>query len=141
MGRMSGAHPSLFLFSAIKDPPDRNLDTKVGAFPAARILMTNLRDVHIGVGRGMLATSSRCWTHKPEGPAAVSFGNERRTERMLKSGCSTITSVSRTAGTTGAGQLGCLLSKVAMCSHCWEQYHLTAGTDKLSQTCQICPER
>ena len=69
--------------------------------------MTNLRDVHMGVGRGMLATSSRCWTRKPEGPAAVSFGNERRTERMLKSGCSTITSVSRTAGTTGAGQLGC----------------------------------
>ena len=67
--------------------------------------MTNLREEHMGVGRGMLATSSRCWTRKPEGPAAVSLGNDCRTERISKSGCSAIDSTFGTTGTTGAGQL------------------------------------
>ena len=61
----------------------------------------------MGVGREMLATSRRCWTRKPEGPAAVSLGNDRRTDRILKSGCSAIDSTFGTTGTTGAGQLGC----------------------------------
>ena len=38
------------------------------------------------VGSGTLATSSRCWTRRPEGPAGVSLGKERRAERILKSG-------------------------------------------------------
>ena len=84
---MSGVHLSLFLFRAIRLLPAKNRDTELGAFPAASILMTDLRDEHMGVGRGMLATSSRCWTRKPEGPAAVLLGNDCRTERMLKSGC------------------------------------------------------
>ena len=111
IGLMSGAQPSLFLFRAIRLPPAKNRDTELGAFPAASILMTDLRDEHMGVGRGMLATSSRCWTRKPEGPAAVSLGNDCRTERMLKSGCSVIVSVDWTTGTTGAGQLGCFAFK------------------------------
>ena len=37
------------------------------------------------------------------------------------------------------GSWGVLLSEVAMCSHCLEQCHLTAGFDKLFQTCHICP--
>ena len=60
IGLMSGANPSSFLFSAIRLPPAKDRDTEVGALPAARVLMTNLREVHMGVGRGMLATSSRC---------------------------------------------------------------------------------
>ena len=72
IGLMSGAQPSLFLFRAIRLLPAKNRDTGLGAFPAASILMTDLRDEHMGVGRGMLATSSRYWTCKPDGPAAVS---------------------------------------------------------------------
>ena len=59
------------------------------------------------VGSGTLATSSRCWTRRPEGPAAVSLGKERRTERILKSG-SRVRGAEWDDGATGVGQLGCL---------------------------------
>ena len=42
-------------------------------------------------------TSSRCWTHKPEGLTTVSLWNDLRTE---KSGCSAIVSVVGTTRTT-----------------------------------------
>ena len=61
----------------------------------------------MGVRRAMLATSSRCWTRKPEGSAAVSLGHDRRTERILKSVCSAIDSTFGTTRATDAGQLGC----------------------------------
>ena len=59
------------------------------------------------VGSGTLATSSRCWTRRPEGPAAVSLGKERRTERILKSG-SRVRGAESDAGATGgtAGMFG-----------------------------------
>ena len=107
MGLMSGGQPSLILIKAFKQPPAKNLDTDVGTFPAARILTSCLREEKMDVGSGTLATSSRCWTQRPEGPAAVSLGKERRTERILKSG-SRVREAEWDAGATGVGQLGCL---------------------------------
>ena len=86
MGLMSGGQLSLFVFRAIEQPSAKNLDTEVGPFPAAKVLTTCLRKEPMDVGSGMLATSSRCCTQRPEEPAAVSLGNDRRTERILKSG-------------------------------------------------------
>ena len=40
-------------------------------------------EAYIGVGRRILATSIRCCTCRPEGPAAVSLGKDSRIERML----------------------------------------------------------
>ena len=57
------------------------------------------------------ATLSRYWTFKSEGPAAVSLGNNCRTERMLKSSCSVMVSVDWKTETTGAGQLGYIAFK------------------------------
>ena len=45
--------------------------------PDARRVTMSLRDEHMEVGRRMLAASRKCWTRRPEGPAAVPFGNER----------------------------------------------------------------
>ena len=55
----------------------------------------------------MLITSRRCCTRRPEGPAAVSLGKDRKIDIMLKSG-SNETGVVWTTGSTGMGQLGCL---------------------------------
>ena len=61
----------------------------------------------MGVGSGMLATSSRCCTRRPKGPAAVSLGNDGRTERILMSG-SRVRGAVWATGATGVGPLGCL---------------------------------
>ena len=60
----------------------------------------------MGVGSGMLATSNRCCTRRPEGPAAVSLGKDRKTERILKTG-SRVRGAEWVAGAT-VGQLGYL---------------------------------
>ena len=91
-------------FQSNQKPPAKNFDTDVGTFPAARVLITCLREEQIGVGSGMLATSSRCCTRRP---AAVSLGNAHRTERILKSG-SRVRGAEWVNGATGMGQLGCL---------------------------------
>ena len=83
MGLMSGGQPSLFVFRAIEQPSAKNFDTEVGTFPAAKVLTTCLRKEPMGVGSGIMATSS---IQRPEGAATVSLGNDRRTERILKSG-------------------------------------------------------
>ena len=44
---------------------------------------------------------------RPEGPAAVSLENDRRTERILKSG-SRVRGAVWANGATGVGPLGCL---------------------------------
>ena len=90
---------------------------------------------HVG---GMLATcgsgktSSRCWTHKPEGLTTVSLGNDHRTERTLKSGCSAIVSV---VGTTRK------LKVQGSWGVAFRICHVCAGPNRLFQTCQICPVR
>ena len=65
-------------------PPAKNLATDNGALPAARRLTTSLRVVLMGIGRGIRAASIRCCTLRPEGPAAVSFGKEKRMGKRLK---------------------------------------------------------
>lgn len=72
---MSGGHPCLNLLGAIRFAP-KNLDTEVGALPAARMFTMFLREEQMEVGRGILATSSRCCTHRPEEPAAVPLGKD-----------------------------------------------------------------
>ena len=69
---MSGGHPCLNL-SAIEFAPAINLDTEVRALPAARMFTIFLREEQMEVGREILATSSRCSTRRPEGPAAVYY--------------------------------------------------------------------
>ena len=55
----------------------------------------------------MVATSSKCCTRSPEGPAAVPFGNDLKTDKMSKSALRKIVS-DRISGATGVGSLGCL---------------------------------
>ena len=86
MGLISWALPSFSLFKAVRLPPARYLETRGGALPDARRVTMSLRKEHMEVGRGMFAASRRCWTRRPEGPAAVPLGNERRAPKMLKSG-------------------------------------------------------
>ena len=86
MGLISWALPSFSLFKAVRLPPARYLETRGGAYPDARRVTMSLRKEHMEVGRGMFATSRRCWTRRPEGPAAVPLGNERRAPKMSKSG-------------------------------------------------------
>ena len=88
-------------------------------------------------GSGTLATSSRCWTRLPEGPAAVPLGKERRTEIILKSG-SRVRGAEWDAGATGVGQLGVWISTDATLSHYLGQYRWTEGLCKFFQTYQIC---
>ena len=133
MGLMSGGQSSLFLFKAIKQPPAKNLDTDVGTFPAGRILTNCLREEQMDVGSGTLATSSRCWTRRPEGPAAVSLGKDHK----LKSG-SRVRGAEWDAGATGVGQLGCLDFNRYHVVSLFGAYRWTEGLCKLFQTYQIC---
>ena len=55
----------------------------------------------------MAATSSKCCTRSPEGPAAVPFGNDLNTDKMSKSALRKIGS-DRISGATGVGPFGCL---------------------------------
>ena len=87
-------------------PPARNLATENGALPAARRLTISLRDEPMENGRGICAASIRCCTLRPEGPAAVPFGKEKRMRRMLKSGPRE-SGVQGTSGGVGRGALGC----------------------------------
>ena len=106
MGLISYALPSFSLFKAIRLPPAKYLETKRGTLPDARRLTMSLREEHMDVSSGILAASSRCWTRRPEGPAAVPLGNERRAPKMSKS--SSIDMGDRAEGTMGGGELGCL---------------------------------
>ena len=103
---MIGRQPSLILFNAISLAPAINLDTEAGALPATRMFTTCRSREQIVVGRGILATSIKCYTRKPEGLAAVPLGKDSRTEWMLKSG-SSVTGAQSTACTKRAGPLGC----------------------------------
>ena len=75
--------------------------------------MTNLRKEQMGVGRGILATRiNKCWTSNPEGPFSVSLGIDHRTDKMLKSSCSTrLCSV----GSRNYCSWGVWLTTAAMC--------------------------
>ena len=59
IGQKSDGHSCLNFLSAIKFAPAKNLDTKVGALPAARMIAIFLRKEQMEVRRGILATSSR----------------------------------------------------------------------------------
>ena len=72
----------------------------MGALPDDRRLTTSLRAEHMEVDKGMLAASRRCCILRPDGPAAVPFGNDYRTPRILKSGPMDIGTV-ETCGTCG----------------------------------------
>ena len=85
-----------------------------GALPAARILATVLNECKIGVCKGTSAASIRCCIQSPEGPAAVSLGNERKiTMRLISDGIEV--DVSDGIGAVGHSFLGCLVY-IIICS-------------------------
>ena len=72
-------------------------------------------------------------------PAAVSLGNDHRTERILKSG-SRVRGAEWVNGATGTGQLGCLdCNSRHVVSYYLGQYHWTEGLYMLFPSCQTCP--
>ena len=73
IGRISCVAPSFFLFKAVREPPAMNLAIPAGASPATRMLITALREAHMGVGRGTSATSMRCCIRRPDGPLAYYY--------------------------------------------------------------------
>ena len=107
IGLISGGKPSLnLLFKSSELPPARNLATNNGPLPAARRLTISLKDEPMEIGRGICAASIRCCTLRPEGPAAVPFGKEKRMGRILKSGPRK-SGVLGTSRGVGRGELGC----------------------------------
>ena len=56
MGGLLGS----ILFSAVKLPPARYLDTSNGTLPDSRRFITLFRETQSGEGKGMPTTSRRC---------------------------------------------------------------------------------
>ena len=67
-------------------PPARNLETTKGTFPDARRFTISLREEQIVFCNVTSAAFSRCWIRNPDGPHAVAFGKDLKTDKILKSG-------------------------------------------------------
>eukprot|EP00731_Ephydatia_muelleri_P028751 Em0020g395a len=67
-------------------PPARNLETTEGTFPDARRFTISLREEQIVFCNVTSAAFSRCWIRNLDGPHAVAFGKDLKTDKILKSG-------------------------------------------------------
>ena len=86
IGRISGGEPGLSFERAMRLPPARNLETTKGTFPDARRFTISLREEQIVFCNVISAAFSRCWIRNPDGPHAVAFGKDLKTDKILKSG-------------------------------------------------------
>jgi hypothetical protein len=83
MGLTPKGHPGFYLFKAVRLPPAKYAVISTGALPVARRLTTALNECKIGVCKGTSAASIRCCIRSPEGPAAVSLGNDLKIAMRL----------------------------------------------------------
>ena len=79
--RISGGEPGLSFERAIRLPPARNLETTKGTFPDARRFTISLSEEQIVFCN---AVFSRCWICNLDGPHAVAFGKDLKTDNWWK---------------------------------------------------------
>ena len=82
IGRISGGEQGLSFERAMRLPPARNLETTKGTFPDARRFTISLREGQIVLCNVTSAAFSRYWIRNSDGPHAVAFGKDLKTDKI-----------------------------------------------------------